>query len=352
MKQKALLKLDKLYNDSPIINISNDDRIVIFSDIHLGNGGYQDDFKQNSQLFANVLKDYYLKKNYRLILNGDIEELYKFRISKIVQSWKNIFSLFEEFRENGNLIKIFGNHDYELHKKFFYPNSLNLMEAIRLNYLGDNIFIYHGHQNSHYFEDYNILSSWFGRFILNPIGYKNISLSVKDNSKFETEKHGYEFASKKKIVSILGHTHRPLFESHSKIDSLRIRIERLFALLNDSSKNNKNNIIKLIQKYKEELDGIFANKNKDSIHSNIYNDKILVPCLFNSGSVIGKRGSTCIEIKNGNIYLIYWFDSTRSSRYFDYDGVKVKQLNSTPFHRAVLKKDSLNNIFQRIKLLS
>ena len=351
MKQNAIQKLEKLFNESPIIDIGNEDKIVIFSDIHLGNGGYQDDFKQNSQLFSSVLKEYYLKKNYKLILNGDIEELYKFRISKIVQSWKNIFELFEEFRIKNNLIKIFGNHDFELHRKFFYPNSLNLLESIILNYFGDKIFIYHGHQNSHYFEDYNLLSSWFGRFILNPIGYKNISLSANDKSKFETEKHAYQFASKMKIVSILGHTHRPLFESHTKIDSLRIRIERLMILLNDDSKN-KENIIKMIQKYKGEIENIFNDKDSKNIHGNIYSDKLLVPCLFNSGSVIGKRGSTCIEIKRGKIYLIYWFDINRSKRYLDYEDVKTKQLNDTSYYRSVLKKDTLNNVFQRIKLLS
>jgi hypothetical protein len=37
----------------------------------------------------------------------------------------------------------------------------------------------------------------------------------------------YGFSSRRKIVSIIGHIHRPLFESLSKIDTLKYRIEQL-----------------------------------------------------------------------------------------------------------------------------
>lgn len=344
--------LERLYNSSPVININDSDKIVIFSDLHLGNGGYQDDFRQNSDLFRKILLEYYLENDYTLVLNGDIEELYKFRINQIQSAWSDVFEIFHEFKKKNKLIKIFGNHDYELHKYYHHGFSNDLLEGVRLNYQKDTLFIYHGHQTSSYLEDYNRFSSWFGRYILNPIGYKNITLPVDDASKFKTEKIAYNFASSKKVISVLGHTHRPLFESHSRIDSIKLQIEFLIARLNGKKIENTEIVIDKIKFLKLELENIYKEKNDSNHRNSLYNDKLMVPCLFNSGSVIGKRGSTGIEIKNGNISLVYWFDQRRSNRYLNYEGVKSKRLNNSDYFKAIFKKDKLESIFLRIKLLS
>lgn len=39
-----------------------------------------------------------------------------------------------------------------------------------------------------------------------------------------------------------------------------------------------------------------------------------IPCLFNSGCVIGKRGVTAPEIEEVNIRLVHWFDSRISKK--------------------------------------
>jgi uncharacterized protein (UPF0128 family) len=85
--------------------------------------------------------------------------------------------------------------------------------------------------------------------------------------------------------------------------------------------------------------------------SGVYDDRLIVPCLFNSGTITGKSGFTGIEIKKGKIYLVYWFDEQKSQKYLHYESTKVKPLVDTSFHKAVIKKDSLNYIFSKIKLL-
>lgn len=351
-KDKIFKKLNALYESCSRINITNKDKYVIFSDVHLGNGGYQDDFKQNSKLFKQILTQYYLPRNYKLILNGDIEELYKFKLQQITNAWYDVFAIFNEFRNKDSLIKIFGNHDYALHRHFFNEHSLNLFEGVRLEYKDNSIFIYHGHQTTNFFEDYFRLSSMFGRYVLNPIGYKNVTLPIDDESKISTEEIAYQFSSHKKVVSIIGHTHRPLFESHSKIDSLKMKIELLLNELHTKKNSNNEKLIESIKLHKIDLDKLYNEKLKSNNRSSIYNEKLMIPCLFNSGSVIGKRGATGIEIKNGKIALVYWFDEYRSKRYLDYDGVTSKRLGTTSFHKAILKKESLDNIFLRIKLLT
>ena len=54
-------------------NINNQSRWVIFSDLHMGDGSVRDDFKPNFESFQSALRDYYLKHNYSLIINGDVE---------------------------------------------------------------------------------------------------------------------------------------------------------------------------------------------------------------------------------------------------------------------------------------
>ena len=78
------LLLEKLYNESPELKISAKDKIVIFSDLHMGDGRSMDDFHRNSELFLTALDKFYFKNNYILILNGDVEELHRYKLNKII----------------------------------------------------------------------------------------------------------------------------------------------------------------------------------------------------------------------------------------------------------------------------
>src|SRR4030042_5457763 len=138
-----LRKLNSLNKSSIEIPINNNDKIVIFSDMHLGNGKRNDDFKKNSDLFHYVLKNYYLKNDYTLILNGDIEELLRTSYQKIKKKWQNIYQLFDSFNNKKRLYKIFGNHDYELKFRKDLQKEYNLYESIILDYKGNKIFIFH-----------------------------------------------------------------------------------------------------------------------------------------------------------------------------------------------------------------
>jgi len=352
MDKKHFHSLEKIFKESPTVNLSKEDKIVIFSDIHIGNGGRNDDFLQNSDIFETILLENYLEKNYTLILNGDIEELYKFSFKNIFNRWKKIYEIFEKFKNNGKLFKIVGNHDYKIYYSRSHPVNKQLHRAIKLNYEGNLIFIFHGHQTAGWFEQYSTFISYLLKYLAVPLGMKNGTIPLDSEKKFKTEIRSYVFSKAKKIISILGHTHRPLFESLSKKDDLTIKIERLIRKYPKADNTKKRKIEKLIKKYKLELENINEKDNRFFLRSGLYDEKILVPCLFNSGSVIGKRGSTAIEIKDGKISLVYWFDVKRSQRYLDYKGVKVKQLKETDYFKATLKEQSLDYIFTRINLLA
>ncbi len=345
--------LDNLYEKSPKFKLKKYDNYIIFSDLHLGNGNGNDDFLKNAALFQYILANYYLPSNFKLILNGDIEELYKFKVNEILDAWKELYDLFEKFYSEGNLIKLIGNHDWEIiNNKSHIINSV-LYEAIRLIYNNNTIFIFHGHQTSNYLEQYNPISLFVVRHFAKLLGIKNSTLNVNGKKISITEQRSYQFSIQKKIISIIGHTHKPLFESLSRKDTLKYYIEKLIRKYPFATLEKKRKIRKQISKFKKELQSLDIEKyNSNLINDNIFNNEPLVPCLFNSGSVIGKRGITGIEITNGKISLVYWFDIKRSQRYIKYKGVKTENLANTDYYKAILKSDSLDYIFNKIKLLA
>ncbi len=345
--------LNKLFDQSPTIKIKKSDNYVIFSDLHLGSGNGRDDFLKNASLFQYILEYYYWSNNYKLILNGDIEELYKFRIKEIIEAWSYLYELFKKFYQKGDLVKIVGNHDWEIWKKKLHTINDELYEAIRLIYQNNSIFIFHGHQSSNFLERYNPISMLFVRYGAKFLGIENPTLSVNGKKISITEQNTYQFSIYKKIISIIGHTHKPLFESMSRKDTLKYNIEKLIRKYPFVSLEKKRKIRKLISKFKKELQNLDVHKyNTTLINDNIFTGEPVVPCLFNSGSVIGKRGITCTEISNGKISLIYWFDENRSNRYLNYKGISTENLHSTSYYKAILKSERLEYIFNRIKLLA
>ncbi|MBN1998244.1 metallophosphoesterase [candidate division KSB1 bacterium] len=348
----ALQNLSELYDSAPTIPLDEDEEWVIMSDWHLGNGGDRDDFKKNSDLVPVVLKDYYLKKGFNLILNGDIEELQKFSLKKIKKQYTSLYTLLNEFQKNGQYVKLVGNHDFDL---FFEADTSGelLFSAVKLSYDGDIIFIFHGHQASNLFEKYNDLLGFFFRYLVKPIGIKNVSTAYHSKRKFSVEKKVYQFSAQRKIVSIIGHTHRPLFESMSKIDTLKFRIEQSCREYPKAHGKKRQMLEEEIKKLKIELNDLYQKGKKLGLKSSLYNTNILIPCIFNSGCAIGKRGVTAIEIRKGNIYLVYWFNIKKSKKYFhSYEHYEPRQLENTDYYRMVLNRDHLDYIFTRINLLA
>lgn len=343
-------ELTNLYLLAPTIRIKPEERWVIFSDLHLGNGGSRDDFLKNSRLFQTVLQNYYQKNHYHLVLNGDVEELQRFPPHKIGARWKTIYDLFGEFQRCNTFYQIVGNHDHDL---LHHPDTRNpLYPALKLSYHGNILFIFHGHQASFFLERFNALCGFILRYLANPIGIKNFAIHQDSTIRFKTEKRVYSFSRQHKIVSLIGHTHRPLFESLSKIDSLKFKIEQLCRDYPLTAPESRPALAQRIQTYHQELQYYLRQHSNTANRSSLYNSDLLVPCLFNSGCVIGKNGITALEINDGRIALVYWFDARKSRKYFNSNGYQPQQLDATDYYRVVINQDELDYIFTRIKMLA
>jgi UDP-2,3-diacylglucosamine pyrophosphatase LpxH len=344
--------LEKLYKDSPELKISDKDKIVIFSDLHMGDGRSLDDFHKNSQLFLTALKEYYFKNNYILVLNGDIEELHRYQLKGIKKQWEVVYDIFCQFHEKNRLYKIYGNHDSKL---FGYKESelgCPTLKSLTLKLKNRDLFIYHGHQASFYYNTFDDLMSLALKFIAVPLRIKSYSVAHNNMKKSHIEKMAYKFAKSKQMISIIGHTHRPLFESFSKLDTLKFRIESLLRKYQKTGKRNKVHLENEIIKCKKDIDKHIKKRGKEHSISSLYSEDIIIPCVFNSGSVIGKRGMTAIEIAEGTISLVHWYGSDIDKKYVKNDLEYITKLEGTDYKRHILKHDNLDYIFTRIRLLS
>jgi UDP-2,3-diacylglucosamine pyrophosphatase LpxH len=344
--------LQELFDAAPRVPLNLGGRFVIWSDLHMGDGGPQDDFRRNADLVQAVLRRYYLNAGYSLVLNGDIEELQRFRLDAIQVRWREMFSLFEEFRRKTDLYKIVGNHDEALRRCEGSTVDQSLLDAVRLTFNNDTLFLFHGHQATVFFERFNDVSGFFLRYFANTLRIPNLPVTYESRKKYRTEHRVYTFSSSRKIVSVIGHTHRPLFESLSKIDTIRYRIEQLCRDYPAVSPRARAVIETVISDYRRELDRLWDKDREDGLRSSLYNAQICIPCLFNSGCAIGKRGVTAIEIADGAISLVHWFDRARGVRHVDGEARTARRLDATEYYRTVLKQDKLEYIFSRIKLLA
>ena len=344
--------LDNLFQESPGETLTQDSKWVIFSDLHMGDGGTTDDFKRNSDLFRQSLKKYYCKNDFSIFLNGDVEELQRFPVKKIYRAWKDIYDLFDRFSEKTSLIKTIGNHDLELRFEEHNPFDYKTTEGYKFHYGDEDIFLFHGHQASKKYQKHNELIGFTLKYFANPLGIKSYSVSHDSKKQYNIEKRVYHFSSYYKRVSIIGHTHRPLFESLHKVERLKYKIEQLCRDYSKGGNSEIDSIKNSIKAYKKELKTYYK-ENKDTNYQNyVYNTIFHIPSLFNSGTVIGKRGMTCLEIENGMISLVHWFDKNISKKYLQQTGYQPTSLEDTDYYRMVINRESLDYIFTRIKFLS
>ena len=345
--------LDELYKNSFQIDLKKNSKWVVFSDLHVGNGTMKDDFRDNASLFLYVLKHYYLAEEFNLVLNGDIEELQRFREDRIVGAWPELYWLFDELHQAGKFYKIVGNHDLGLLLSKGEGSRYPLHHSLVLKWNDHPIFIYHGHQASHKYLKYNRLLGITLKYIANPLRIKNFSVAHSSSKQYNIEKKVYQYSSSRKIVSIIGHTHRPLFESLSKVERLKHKVEQLtreYSGLDDPEKLNM--IKKSIKNYRKELLKMYK-KDKDLFNrKNIYDAAIMVPCLFNSGCVVGKRGITSLEIEQDRIRLVHWFDRNTSRKYLKNYGYEPEKFRDSDYYRMIINEENLAYIFARIDLLS
>jgi predicted phosphodiesterase len=341
------------FNPDAVLDISpgsaaRDAKVLIISDFHMGSGR-RDDLQPNGEMLKEILEDYYFKGGWHLVLNGDIEELAKFSLKDICAEWAGIYRVFDRFAAEGRLYKTLGNHDEDLIFERQYPYPL--YDAVRIETGLIPVYVYHGHQSSRVYTDFNNLVRLSLRYLFKPIGIRNISSARSPHRRFHVEQQAYNFSRENNCISVIGHTHRALFESLGRFDYIKFEIERLCRDYPESSEEDKERIAGEVENLKVELGKLKRSEKRDGMRDSLYGDELPVPCLFNSGSAIGKRGINAIELDNKNIALVYWFTEGKGMKFISRGWYKVEKLPGSVCCRSVLNQDRLDYVKAKIKLL-
>ncbi|MDR1905193.1 MAG: metallophosphatase family protein [Treponema sp.] len=189
------------FNPAAVLDISQAGKVLIISDLHMG-VGYRDDLAHNGALLIEMLEGYYLQEGWTLVLNGDIEELLRYSLDAIREQWARLYRVFDRFNADGRLYKILGNHDDGLLFEYYYPYPL--YKAIRIETGHLPIYVYHGHQSSKVYTSYQHFINVSIRYLLKPVGIRNISSARSPYRRFYVEKHAYDFSLDNHCISIIG----------------------------------------------------------------------------------------------------------------------------------------------------
>lgn len=307
-KETVLKSLSELYkqglseeqNAVKTIEVSSaTDKFIVFSDQHKGNRTWADDFKLSELNYLVALKKK-KKEGFHFINLGDSEEGWKFNMPDILSSNEAALAAESAFSTE-RYTKTFGNHDiiwkdkfavdFYL-KKYFHPVPV-VYEAAMLKFtdleLPLKVFLTHGHQGD-LMSDNNAVSTWIVAHIWMPLQRFlriNVNSASKDFSlKNLHNKFMYEWGRQQEnMLLVTGHTHSPVFASGR----------------------------------------YFSHPNNDVHHPDEH--ATLRPVYFNTGCCCFDDGDiTGIEIADGFIRLIKWYDEEHGSRKMVLEEISLQQL--------------------------
>ncbi|MBN2875645.1 MAG: metallophosphoesterase, partial [Spirochaetales bacterium] len=331
--------------------LSPGSRIVFLSDLHMGDRSSRDDFRRNADLVVESLAGKYLAEGWKLVLNGDVEELHKFKPRVIRAAYDDLYGVFGGFAARDALVKIVGNHD--LGMLLCEDHEFRLDHALRLDRPDGSLLAFHGHQSYKFFMKYNYLSEFLVRYIADPLKIRNADVPMTSKRRFKAERRIYRASKELGLITIAGHTHRPIFESFSKYDTLRWNIETLLRRYATETPEEKQRTETLIGVFAAEFKRLSHKERKNKVSRSLYErEDLLVPCMFNSGCATGRGGYTALEIDGDDIALVYWTRAGKAKPYIERESLARDDLAGTPWTRYTVARDSLEYALARVRLLS
>ena len=278
--------LDRLIRDphTPFFPLGED--YLILSDFHMGDRSEADNFKNNEDIAFEMI-DYYSRRGYIAVLNGDIEELWQFSSESVRTAYHRFFtSLRGLFR--GRIIRLYGNHDAAAPYPGLYPGII-----LRGRHTEKPLLVTHGHLGSSESDLY----SWFSRIcvrlfcfiepVLIKTGLIRAPLFKRPRFRHDFEKIHEQWAGKRGYRIICGHSHRAVFASRSFYQKLKRERKKTTSWKKMTAMTCQ--LIKEIVKHRD--------VTIDPGESGLY---------FNCGCGLYKKGITAIEIRGYSIRLVKW----------------------------------------------
>lgn len=265
------------------LEVDLNSKIVFISDVHRGDGGYNDSLMNNKNIYLAAIK-YYYNEGYTLIEIGDGDELWENRnCIDIAYNYKEVFDLYNKFNNDKSsgkkrLYMIYGNHDNIKKNKNFKKYNENKFRKIDENF-GES----------------------FLKLINNIEFHEGIVLNFSLNSK----------KIKKKCIVTHGHQLDLMNNEFSFVSRFLVRYIWTFleGIAGYKAPNSPANSYKKGSKIDKKL-ADWANENKTLLicgHThNVKFPKVGEGLYFNDGSCVLPHSITCLEINEGSIVPIKW----------------------------------------------
>ncbi|HSL47166.1 MAG TPA: metallophosphoesterase [Anaerolineales bacterium] len=298
-------------------------KFVIFSDHHKGSRDGADDFLVCERAY-NAALAYYDRLQYTLAVLGDVEELWEDWPETVVKAYSHTLELESKFHQDGRYLRFWGNHDDawshpDVVEKWLTPalgRPIQVLESLLLHVCeGEEelgvFFLVHGHQGTFSSEERIVPFSKFAlRYLWRPI-QRLLRISVNTPAKDFVLRYAHDSAmyawseSKKNVVLIAGHTHRPVFKSESREDIIRKALAEAELKLAKRPDNLK--LQKQIAELAAELEWTLAQNQQSPKDIPIIEFK--KPSYFNTGCCAFLDGDiTGLEFSEGEIRLVRWPD--------------------------------------------
>lgn len=227
-------RLDKSFENVPVLPLDHNHRYVLFSDCHRGDGTHNDNFLKNQHLYLAAIRHYY-QKGYTYIELGDGDELWENRnMNQIKEVHSDVFCLLSRFYCEKRLYMIYGNHDIVKKYSFFtkrkcesYFCTTNQREEplfpgicfypgiiLRNDKTGESLYLTHGHQASLLNSTLWPVNRFLVRYLWKPLellGILDPTSAAKNYTRKQTsERRLNAWAEDRDHILITGHTHRPM----------------------------------------------------------------------------------------------------------------------------------------------
>lgn len=229
-------RLNRAFENVPVLPLSADSKYILVSDCHRGTGTSSDNFLKNQNLYFAALQHYY-ERYFTCIELGDGDELWENRsLAQIKQIHNNAFWLLSRYYADDRLYMIYGNHDIVKKQPSFaasyystYPCStckeeklfpgITFYSGIILKDCQEkkDIYLTHGHQADFFNSILWKISRFLVRYLWQPlenIGFLDPTSAAKNNSKKKRIEYELSaWAAQKGCILVTGHTHRPMLGS-------------------------------------------------------------------------------------------------------------------------------------------
>jgi UDP-2,3-diacylglucosamine pyrophosphatase LpxH len=291
---------------------------VLLSDLHFGDGGSADDFRDNEDALIAALT-HYQKRGYELILLGDIEEFWQFDLERIRGRYdRSVYRAIRTFTDD-RIHRVFGNHDIDWETrsdpaKNEQVQDVGAVEGLKFEDAEGKVFalLVHGHQGS-VESDKN---SWISRVgvrlfakvesVASFLGLYGHESATKSMVATDYERVMYRWAKRQKVMLFCGHSHRAIFAARSYYHQLREKAAELQrkilagGLDDEEQRSVYRELEKTYQKIWEEQK---RGRGIDPTESAGMSPK---PCYFNTGCGLYRDGLTALEIADDQVRLVKW----------------------------------------------